>query len=249
MEKAKLLHTSDVVRSIVEAHLEIEAITIHEFPTPPEFQDRFLPTNNDQELIVRAMELRSLTGMPFPEAIVATALLEGDPSNCFLEALGYHQSPCASYLLSRGDVLRDRLETIDARNRATRFVSLSSRVIIAGQNTLHIPQLDFHIPVSQRSIIIVENILQLISPTDGWILNSGKSYHFIGGSLIDEKSMLRFLSLALLYVPFTDKNWIAHQIIERTSALRLFENPRTGNGTPVVVKRLIRREKRASSTP
>jgi hypothetical protein len=89
-------------------------------------------------------------------------------------------------------------------------------------------------------VSIVENILQLISPSDGWILNSGKSYHFIGGSLIDEKSMSRFLSTALLYVPFTDKNWIAHQIFEGASALRLFDNPRTGNGTPVVVKRLLR---------
>ena len=243
MKKNTQLKTSEVIRSILMTHEEIESITIREFPPPAEFQFRFSPDDNDQELIKRGMALRESTRLPFPDAIIATALTEGKPSIGFLQALGYRNQEGTSYFLPRCDVLEGRLAAIEIQSRMPEFVGLSSLVSVGRKKELHIPQLDFHIPVSDRSLDLVERILQLIAPSDGWILDSGKSYHFWGNTLIEEELMLRFLSLSLLYAPFTDKNWISHQILKRACTLRLFGNPRTGAPAPVVVRELSRTPK------
>ncbi len=69
----------------------------------------------------------------------------------------------------------------------------------------------------------------------GFLLQSGESYHFYGKGLLDDRALVRFLGQALLLAPVIDRAWIAHQLIEGASALRISKKP-SGSGEPVVVR-------------
>jgi hypothetical protein len=85
---------------------------------------------------------------------------------------------------------------------------------------MHIPMLDFDLTSAPKNLGIIENILRVLKQR-GMILNSGKSYHFIGYNLISENELLDLLAKFILVHPISDKAWTAHQIIERSASLRI----------------------------
>lgn len=95
-------------------------------------------------------------------------------------------------------------------------------VTLADGRRMHIPMLDFHIEVSPANTRIVTDICSLLCQ-EGFILNSGKSYHFIGTGLLTDEGLNKFLGKALLFTPIVDEIWIAHQLQEQSCTLRFGE--------------------------
>ncbi|WP_297480165.1 hypothetical protein [uncultured Photobacterium sp.] len=99
-------------------------------------------------------------------------------------------------------------------------VALNSKVVLKDGTVMHIPMLDFKIPSNKSNLDIVHNVIEMFN-LDGLILNSGKSFHFIGFDLITENDLINLLSKFILLHPISDKAWAAHQIIERSASLRI----------------------------
>jgi hypothetical protein len=101
------------------------------------------------------------------------------------------------------------------------ILALSSRLISDGGDEWHIPMLDYRIPVSDENEALVVAHLGAMGE-DGWLLRSGRSYHYIGLSLLaGPEGLMRFLGTALLFAPMVDGRWVAHQLIEGACSLRV----------------------------
>ena len=72
-----------------------------------------------------------------------------------------------------------------------------------------------------RSLGIVSSIAQRLLNDQYAVLETSRSYHVIGTHLLNEEEVSRFLSKAILFSPITDHAYIAHQLLEAESALRI----------------------------
>jgi hypothetical protein len=97
--------------------------------------------------------------------------------------------------------------------------------------------LDFHCPSSAPNLELVAEALRLLDIGAGFILESGKSYHFYGRRLITDSERISFLSRALLLAPIVDRSWIAHQLLEGACGLRI--SRRQPSGLPPTVARIV----------
>lgn len=98
------------------------------------------------------------------------------------------------------------------------------------------PMLDFHIPISDINLNIVENICNLLELKSGYILNSGESYHFISSTIVTWEDLYLTLSKALRFCPILDRTWISHQLEEKSCSLRVDRK----NGVEPMMVRLVR---------
>lgn len=98
---------------------------------------------------------------------------------------------------------------------------LCSTVRTRGGSWLHLPMLDFGVPVrvpgSEDAALAALKAMDL----RGALLSSGTSYHFIGSELATTEEMLTLLARAQLLSPIVDYRWVSHQLIDRTCRLRI----------------------------
>ena len=83
--------------------------------------------------------------------------------------------------------------------------------------------MDFNICVSEDGLTKVNKILTLLGVKQGYLMDSGSSYHFIGSEPMPVDEYHAFLYKSLLFAPITDGRWIAHQLINGNSNLRIGE--------------------------
>ena len=105
-------------------------------------------------------------------------------------------------------------------NTDSENVALNSKVTLKDGTCMHIPMLDFKIDSNSKNLSIVKAILAELK-LEGSILDSGKSFHFIGNELIAESQLIDLLAKFILFHPISDKAWATHQIIERSASLRV----------------------------
>lgn len=94
-------------------------------------------------------------------------------------------------------------------------------VMMTDGTTRHIPMIDFHIPSSSSNLHVVEDVCDALGMKQGYIVDSGASFHFIGDRLLTQEELMRLLIDALLFCPIVDGVWISHQLRERSCSLRI----------------------------
>lgn len=90
--------------------------------------------------------------------------------------------------------------------------------------------MDFDIPKSKKNLkLLIERLKKLDYPS-GWILETGKSYHFYGYDLMSNKEWLGFLSRSLLtslvitrenIIQIADARFVGHSIRRGCCTLRV----------------------------
>jgi hypothetical protein len=101
------------------------------------------------------------------------------------------------------------------------ILAISSRMLSVSGEEAHLPMLDFRVAISEENEELVCEQLRAMK-LQGWLLESGRSYHFLGRSVLDGRACLsKFLGQALLFAPLVDGRWVAHQLIEGACALRI----------------------------
>lgn len=100
---------------------------------------------------------------------------------------------------------------------------LNSQVKLRDGSFAHLPLMDFLCEVNDRNTEEAEVALNALKIGKGYLMNSGSSYHFIGSNPIIEQDYFALMHRALLLSPLTDGRWIAHQLINGTSNLRMGE--------------------------
>ena len=143
-----------------------------------------------------------------------------------MDLAAYHLdlSTAATHHPFRGDAAgtRQALEAATAGLRPGRILALRS-LCVGGSAApdRHLQMLDFRLPVNDASERIVEATVRAMG-LHGWLLSSGRSYHFLGSrTLASPEELMAFLGRALLFAPIVDGRWVAHQMIEGQCALRV----------------------------
>lgn len=141
------------------------------------------------------------------------------------------------FKLTKGDLqnggLEKRISTLGGQD----VIGLCSRCRTRDRETLHIPILDFNVSPCDVAEKLVSDAMRLLLNCDGYILGSGKSYHYYGMTLLRWRRYSDFLSKSLLLTPLTDIRYIAHRLISRIGVLRITSNSAKPN-EPIVLRRL-----------
>jgi hypothetical protein len=222
---------------IVASHPEIRHIAVIEIIIPPLLQERVAPAPEEATLLEVGLKLRDETDMPFWDALLLSSFRAKSPPTGLLNASSFHNPSAQGItLLDRSDINVHRLRELGQDLAPHRILAVSSEVELNDGSLRHIPLLDFHCPSSPRHLALVRAVLLQLNAGDGFLLESGKSYHFYGVGLLTQDELFHFLGRALLFSPIVDRAWIAHQLIESRCALRISARGGTGGPPQVVMK-------------
>lgn len=214
----------EVVAALSKTFPEGSSVAIAELAVPPIAQNRLLTKNTQLDsLVAAALRLREEHGIPFWMAIMFEAVKNGiQPPRQLLQAASLHQSMTAAKIeqVPVDMISADYLRIKSANVSPGRIITVSSRVTSLDGSSTHIPMLDFRVPSSDNNLPTAVAVLRELK-MEGWLLNSGQSYHFYGMSKLSDADLTGFLARALFFTPIVDYRWIAHQLIEGACALRL----------------------------
>lgn len=213
----------DVIEDILEASIDpIQSVGLVTFgyqdygSSPKSHLRRSLSALRHAAVINRAFQLKNSSGASENWSIIR-ALEEHDtlPDVNFSKFLNHNPHSNAKQI--GVNEVRDYAEKLDRLGRVVAFRSL---VVLECGQKMHIPMLDLATEYSKKNYKIVRSAIEALD-MPGAVLSSGKSFHFYGRTLMTPKEYRVFLGKALLLAPITDCAWIAHQMIEGVSALRV----------------------------
>jgi len=210
----------EVIGTLLKSHPQIVELSIFEPPTFPLAQERLARNSVSRELVEAGLRLRNGVGLPFWDSVLVSCFGAGKAAYEILEEAKFHNLPPKRHIfVSRNQWSPDYLASLGLEDGS--MLVMSSRVRIAGGGYRHIPMLDFHCPPTAENQQAAELVAGLVHETGGYLLQSDKSYHFYGNSLLEEEDLSAYLGRALLFAPFIDRAWIAHQLIEGACGLRI----------------------------
>ena len=207
------LNSIDVLNKYLENDTSIDNIHIMEFKSYKLIQERIDLNGELNETFNSALYFREKYNLPFWDGFNLNLFGKKLSDFDFLDNILFHNSS-----IKIENIKREDFSTILNSNfkEYTAFCSL----VYVNNLPKHIPVLDFHIPVSLNNKIICENVLRHLG-LKGYLLDSGKSYHFIGNITIDDSSLKNLLYKALLLTPIIDRAWISHQLIQGYCCVRI----------------------------
>lgn len=135
---------------------------------------------------------------------------------------------------ARIDKLLDQTFADDDSDDKTHFLVLRSGCQMEDGQVMHIPMLDFRIDATTNNTTVVSASLRAAGAGPGVILNSGRSYHYYGFSLLSEQELLDFAHTCLLLIPFVDARYLGHCLLDREFRIRVSGRSRHGRVPEVV---------------
>jgi hypothetical protein len=210
-----IMNSIDVINEILSENVKIKTLRFFNFSTKTKLQDRLFVTNNiDQQLVEKGLKLKYSMNMRFWNALFTICISEKKTSPKLLTESLYHQHN-KDYSFIDASSLNDFIT--DSTNRTLAF---NSKVYLQNGDSKHIPLLDFKLPSKEGHDELAADSLRALGLT-GYLLDSGKSYHFIGNRLMGESDLLDMLAKFILLDPISDKAWACHQLIERSASIRV----------------------------
>lgn len=211
------MNSLEVILNIVQTMPAIGSFSFHKFPKQLLVQESDIKwRENEQRMLDKALELKEI-GLPFWDGIMLSTFNNPNYSEELLAKALRHNSHLRLTYVSK-----EKLASwIEAQAQDIDHYAFCSKVVMTNEEEWHLPLLDFHIPVSETNVRIVESVCRILGLLKGWILNSGESYHFIGGTPISYHDLEQMLYRALMYTPIIDKAWISHQLREHSCSLRI----------------------------
>jgi hypothetical protein len=206
-------------RAVLLAHGKLKRCTVFTYAFPPPLQQRIEITDVENAIIEQALSLREATKIPFWEAVFATCIKTGQCTDALLEATFFHAGQGQAVNYDRRDLESDVLYKIT--KRSTSNVSLCSKVFDVREQSRYLNFLDFHCEVTNDNTRIVRGVCQKLMPQGFLILDSGDSYHASSLSLMSAEQRVHVLGKAILASPIIDSFYIAHQLQQDSSSLRI----------------------------
>lgn len=123
--------------------------------------------------------------------------------------------------LVRNEISAERLRAIAQSLRGQQLLGVVSRVSLAGGGSGHIPMMDFLCAPSTRNLDTLTRLLREIGQARGFLLESGRSYHYYGVEILTKDAWQRFLGKCLLMFGYVDDRYIGHQLVDGHCVLRL----------------------------
>lgn len=210
------MHTSQIILQLLELNKEISSINIVRLKAAAQIQDNYNSWGNkEHDIFQNARLMRDQLKIPFWSCLMISNLDNKNWSRkCILAANRHNKND--EYITLSPNQYSSRISDLEQGE-----YGINSRMTLFNDRVLHLPMIDFHIRKSKINEDIVSAVCESLIPDGGYILDSGKSYHFIGKNLISEDELLNLLAKAILFTPIVDEIWVAHQIIERSCTLRI----------------------------
>ncbi len=101
-----------------------------------------------------------------------------------------------------------------------KLVGVQSKVEYLGHYIQHVPMVDFNFEVNQANLAKVKEALNLMCQKDGFILSSGRSFHYYSSHLLDEKEWQSFMGQSLL-TGLVEPRYVGHSLIQGAATLRI----------------------------
>jgi len=205
----------DIIRILINESAEIKFAKFVSFNSYDIIQNR-VDFNGELKIVLEeALDLRSKYNLPFWDCFNLCLFNKKIKNFSFLRQLKFHNEKADEILIEKEEV-NSFLSDIDLED----YLTFNSKVILKNDQIKHFPLLDFHIPISIENEKISVQIIKELG-LKGYLLESGKSYHFYGNELITEDELINILSYSLLFAPIIDRAWLSHQLIERSCCLRI----------------------------
>ncbi len=208
--------TIDIIAEIISFNKNISTIRVVSHAAQKDTKTDLKPvwTEKEEAVYNNALQMKADYSIPFWNGIMLSNVDNPKWSEKCLKASFRHNQ--VKFI---ADIPVERIECLRTISVEGDRKSINSHITVKDGMVYHIPMLDFHIPVSAINTDIVKTICRIIGQ-QGYILNSGHSYHFIGKNPFTYNDMIRFLGQALLFTPIVDEIWIAHQLQDGSCSLR-----------------------------
>jgi hypothetical protein len=210
----------------------VQRFSVFKYRTPPTLQQRIQMTEADKAIMEHALELRRTAHLPFWNAMFASCLIRGTYSDELVMAAFFHNGPGESVEYARSDleggVLNELAETGGGN------VGLSSAVRDANLQVWHLALLDFRCDISPKNEALAALVCSHLMPQGYLLIDSGDSYHACGLTLLSAEERVHMLGKALLAAPIVDSHYIAHQLQQPESTIRISRRGKTSRGPRVV---------------
>lgn len=222
------MNSLEVLLDVLRRNSKISRVRLFEFQRSPKLQDRLgALTSQERILIDAAIRKKESCHLPFWEALLSVVSEAGQYTPRLLCAALLHQTNNAV-----ADVRVNEVQSfVSARTEVD--VACNSQVLLEDGSSAHIPLLDFNAPVTKANVSLVAEVVRQMG-LKGYVLNSGRSFHFWGYQLLSQQELVEVLGRFVLLHPVADKSWAAHQLIEGSASLRV--SPRHGQWPRVLVE-------------
>ena len=228
------LDAAAVVVRIVLGHPEVAAVCVFEAAPAPLVQERGEHPDETNRVVSTALQLKAEYGLPFWDGALLSCVDLSPTPIAILRAASHHNRAEYSQLkIEKSNLSAELLRQMASAAQPGTLLAVSSRLDMEDASERHIPMLDFHCAASPTNLRLIEAVIRRIGISGGFILQSGKSYHFYGEKLLTKDDLIRFLGNALLFAPIVDRAWVAHQLIELACGLRISSR---ASGPPQVVR-------------
>lgn len=203
--------TVDIIKELILKH-DIKTLRLVDFDKSKYVQENPLIGKDAMKVVDEALSLKKELDIPFWDAVNISNSRTKHWSSELIELADHHNVSKYSEIAA---------EKISEDFSPDSNIGINSRVKLSSGETKHIPMIDFHINHTASSLEIVKSVSKQLNQSNGYIIDSGASYHYIGASLMNEEDFMSFLAHSLLYGPIVDNRWVAHQLIERSATLRI----------------------------
>lgn len=122
---------------------------------------------------------------------------------------------------SRNEMSAQTLGLITQSLRENQLLGLVSSVSLLDQGSRHIPMMDFKCSPSTKNLEVLTLLLRKIGQRNGYLLGSGRSFHYYGMELLREEEWRVFLGKCLLMSEYVDERYVGHQLVDGYCVLRL----------------------------
>jgi hypothetical protein len=221
----------EVLRELKYRHPQIEEITFVTYPDSPGFEERSQQQGPGlRDVFHRAASLAQSTNCDVPLWDIAWSLANTPDvfEQLVTQSLGHdlNGQPSQTFCFATAPLgvqyIREKIQGL----RSDVVLAICSKCRLVDGSVAHIPMMDFRCKSSPENQKKVESSLRGVGQKAGYILESGRSYHYYGIDLMDEKSWIQFMGKCLLLSPLVDSRYIAHRLIEGTCALRVSTSER-----------------------
>jgi hypothetical protein len=214
--------TAEILTLLVSENRAVSAIFAFAYRHPLLLQERLVLTPGENAILAKATALRSVSRMPFWEALMLSCFGEQHDFTRLLGQATFHQSHGDSvFRISRDEILAGRLVELMSAQPTGHHLSFSSRIEMGAEGTKQLPLLDFHCPDTVENDYLVSEVCKQLYHDTALVFSSGESYHTLGLDLLNENGFRDFLTRSLLFAPIVDARYVAHQLLEGACALRL----------------------------
>ena len=227
------MSSASAYTQLLLAHERTQRVSVFRYRTPPSLQQRIQLTPIEQSLISQALTLRKSTRLPFWNALFTACVMDQTHTPQLVGEAFFHNGPGEAVTYDRDAVEAGVLEELvrdDAPN-----VGLSSEVRDAEDRVWYLQLLDFHCGISLHNETLAALVCSHLMPDGYLLIDSGDSYHACGFELVTAKARLHMLGKALLAAPIVDSHYIAHQLQQDASSIRISKGGKVSRG-PFVVR-------------